>query len=175
MSQPHHHVFNAIQRQINTGVPVKEVLHLLLEKRVIKPELKDTVEKGGMKIVTGYLRNQDFDTFLAFVECVCIACCDPMSSRKIMYETLDSIQQVVKDFDANHGTQHCSRVTAILDRYMNPATMLEGTSEVEEAGELMHVTCYACCFFQFAMQIVMVYNESAYSLSISIISSKIII
>ena len=132
MSQPHHHVFNAIQPQINRGVPVKEVLPLLLQKGVVKPELQRTIERGGMKIVTSYLRNRDFETFLLFVECICIACCDPKSSRKVMSQTLDSIQEVVRDFDSQHGTDHCSRVTAIVKQYIKPATMMEEPSEVEE-------------------------------------------
>ena len=107
----------------------------------------------GMKVVTSYLRNQNLQTFLDFVECLCIVGSDPTASKHNIWPTLISIEEVVKDFDVNNGTEHCSTVTAILGRYQKPPQKLKETSDVEKeelvGGKFCGLTTRArVCAFQ---------------------------
>ena len=113
-------------------MPLEAVLPALRDRGIVREggRLESLIKRGGMKVLTGYLRNQDFDTFLAFVECVCAASGDPEMSRKVDWNVVESIRHVVKDFDERNRTEHCERVSAILERYQRPAAVME----MEEAS-----------------------------------------
>ena len=114
MSQPHHHVFNALQREIFRSVPFEVLRPILLQNGVIPPSIDQSCDKGnGMRIVVGYLRNEGFDKFLKFVECICIAKDSPRVEKRI----LDSILSVLQDFDAKNSTQHRIQVEQIIGEY----------------------------------------------------------
>jgi hypothetical protein len=119
MTQPHHHVFNVLQGEINRCIPIEPILPFLLERGVItsreEPWFRST--KNGMKYLTGYLRSKDYQTFLGFVTCICEAHQSPLGSRKIDYLIVTSIKHIVAEFDARHGTQHVKSIETITDRY----------------------------------------------------------
>ena len=84
---------------------------LLLERGVIPPSVDEHCNtRDGIQKVVGYLRNKDFETFLKFVECICIA--DTGVNKKI----LDSIFCAVQDFDARKSTQYSVRVEQIIKK-----------------------------------------------------------
>ena len=124
MSQCHHHVFNALQREISK-IPFEALRPILLERGVIPPTLdRQCNTKDGMKIVVGYIRNQDFETFLKFVECICIA---RDANASVEKHILDSIFSVVQDFDARNFTRHSVQVEKIMQRFQKKrVTFLSG-------------------------------------------------
>ena len=79
----------------------------------------------------GILRNQTFETFLSFVECICIAHESPEGEGKVEKPIVVSMRNVVEDFDLKHNTEYVKRVDEIIDRYMKTATFLEQTTEEE--------------------------------------------
>ena len=135
MSQPHHHVFNALQRSIIRSGPVQPLLPLLLEKGVIKEEeVKMFDSKAhGMKILTSYLRNQDFDTFLKFVECFCEVEERGEGFEKMEVSIVDSILNAVEDFDAKHPDKagNAEKVEEIIQKWRKPALLLTPTGAEE--------------------------------------------
>ena len=123
MSQCHHHVINALQRVICSNIP-NEVRPILLERGVIPPSLDRLCNtKDWIKIVIGYLRDKDFETFLKFVECICIA---RGATARPDKRILDSIFSVVQDFDARNSTQHSVQVEQIMKQFEKKATLLLG-------------------------------------------------
>lgn len=61
MTQPHHHVFNALQQSIIKGVNVQAVLPHLVSKGVIpEADLRRYDSKSGMKILIRVLEKQNF-------------------------------------------------------------------------------------------------------------------
>ena len=134
MSLPHHHVFNAIQPQIQEGVPIKKISPLLLEKSIIKKQQADIAEKGGrygMKIMCGYIKNQTFETFLKFVECMCkLISIDPECDKTVS-PVLASILEVVKDFDETNNTEHTKSIIDIFRTYQIPIGEEATEREVE--------------------------------------------
>ena len=134
MSQPHHHVFNALQRSIIRSCPVEELIPLLVEKGVIKKENVGMFKsKNGMKILTSYVRNQDFDTFLKFVECLCEVEESEEGFKKLEISTVDSILSVVEDFDAKHpeSAGNAEKIKKIIQKWRKPALL----STPAERGE----------------------------------------
>ena len=130
MSEPHHHVFNAMQREIYRSVKVDPLLPVLQNKGVISPEqAKMFHSKSNIKILVGILRNQSFETFLSFVECICIAHESPEGEGKVEKPIIVSMRNVVEDFDLQHNTEYVKRVDEIIDRYKKTATFLEQTAE----------------------------------------------
>ena len=132
MSAPHHHVFNAMQREIYHKVEVDPLLPILKDRGVISPEqnkLFKEKSKNNIKILVGILRNQTFETFLSFVECICIAHESPEGEGKVEKPIVVSMRNVVEDFDSKHNTEYVKRVDEIIDRYMKTATFLEQTAE----------------------------------------------
>ena len=114
MSQCHHHVFNALQREICSKIPI-EVRPILLERGVIPPSLDRLCStKDWIKIVIGYLRNKDFETFLKFLECICIA---RDATARPDKRILVSIFRVVQDFDARNSTKHSVQVEQIMKQF----------------------------------------------------------
>ena len=135
MSEPHHHVFNAIQPQIQEGVPTKQIqplLDLLVQNGVIKKAMVPVAKRAGIKVVCGYLRNQDFETFLKFVECLCKICSDkPGEFMKTIPPALNSIVEVTKHYDSEYNSEYTERVTAIMEQY----ELVEKTTAVVETEE----------------------------------------
>ena len=132
MSAPHHHVFNAMQREIYHKLEVDPLLPILKERGVISSEqdkLFKKDSKNNIKILVGILRNQSFETFLSFVECICIAHESPEGEGKVEKPIVASMRNVVEDFDLKHNTEYVKRVDEIIDCYMKTATFLEQTAE----------------------------------------------
>ena len=117
MTQPHHHVFNVLEQEISRGVGIEPLLPLLLQKGVIQQSNKSMFEssKNGMRILVGYLRSKDYDTFVRFVECIYEAHRSPGGSIKIYVPIVKSIKQIVADFDSRHNTQHVLKIDEIID------------------------------------------------------------
>ena len=117
MTQPHHHVFNVLEQEITRGVCIEPLLPLLLQKGVIQQSNKSMFEssKNGMRILVGYLRSKDYDTFVRFVECIYEAHQSPGGSIKIYVPIVKSIKQIVTDFDSRHNTQHVLKIGEIID------------------------------------------------------------
>ena len=134
MSAPHHHVFNAMQREIYRSIMVEPLLPVLKDRGVISPKedkLFREKSKNNIKILVGILRNQTFETFLNFVECICIAHESPEGEGKVEKLIVVSIRNVVEDFDSKHNTEYVKRINEIIDRYKKTATFLEQTAEEE--------------------------------------------
>lgn len=128
MSQPHHHVFNALQRAISRSVPIQPLIPLLLEKGVIKKEnVKMYGSKAnGMKILTGYLRNQDFDTFLKFFECICEAEDTEEGFKQMEISIVGPILSVVEDFDSKHPespVKYAEKIEEVIQKWQKPALL----------------------------------------------------
>ena len=114
MSQPHHHVFNALQSEIYRSVPFEVLRPILLQEGVVPPSIDQSCDKeNGMRIVVGYLRNKGYEKFLKLVECMCTAQ-DPIVEKRI----LDSMLSAVQDFDAKNSTQHSAQVKQIIGEYI---------------------------------------------------------
>ena len=138
MSLPHHHVFNAIQPQIQEGVPMKKIIPLLLDHSIIKQSQAALAKKSGrngMKIICGYIKNQPFDIFLKFVECLCKLISTDPECDKTVSPVLESIQEVVKDFDETNHTEHTETIIDIIKSYQTPVG--EETTEREEEETLV--------------------------------------
>lgn len=103
MSQPHHFVFNELERVIRNSVPNNEkLLDLLVEKNVVLEVDKEKfIGKHGMKCLTSYLRIKEFEVFVTFLECIReVRRLDPTVDPYI----LETVLGAVKTFDENHGT-----------------------------------------------------------------------
>lgn len=118
MTQPHHHVFNVLEQEISRELSIEPLLPPLLQKGVIQQSNKSMFEssKNGMRILVGYLRSKDYDTFVRFVECIYEAAHQsPEGSSKIYIPIVKSIKQIVTDFDSRHNTQHVLKIDEIID------------------------------------------------------------
>ena len=139
MSQPHHHVFNALKREIIRGVPIHPLFPMLFEKGVIKEENARMFDSkaNGMKILTSYLGNQDFDTFLKFFECICEVQDNEECFKKMDVSIVDSIISVVEDFDAkalakNPGSvRYGEKMEKIIQKWRKPSLL---STPAEETG-----------------------------------------
>ena len=81
--------------------------------------------KNGTKILTSYLRNKDFGTFLKFVECICAAHERPEGATKVELPIVSSIISVVEDFDHRQGSSYASQISEILHQYQKTAPSLQ--------------------------------------------------
>lgn len=122
MTQPHHHVINALQQAIIRGVKIDAILPHLIEKEVI-PEAnvqlyqsQQPKSNNGMKILISYLRNQSYETFLGFTECIFLAQRDAPS--KVQSTVVDSMIIAVQDFDRQNSTTHAQSIVDIQQKYM---------------------------------------------------------
>ena len=135
MTEPHHHVFYAVQPTIQECLPKKVIqplLKLLVQNGVIKQSLVPLAERTGIKVVCGYVRNQNFETFLKFVECMCKLCSDqPDELVKNIPPALNSIVEATKHYDSDYNSGYTKRVTAIMEQYK----LLEKTTAVVETVE----------------------------------------
>lgn len=118
MSEPHHHVFNAIQPQINESVTISDVLPQLAQSGILSSAMIEKIKKSpkkAMKLLTSHLRLKDFDAFLAFFRFIAEKNEADYGGKKYM-NVLQSIQEVVLDFDSKFGTNHCSKLQEIVDQ-----------------------------------------------------------
>ena len=132
MTQPHHHVFNALQQAIIKGVKIEAVLYHLVDRKVIPENDKERYEKNpknGMKILISFLRNQSYETFLDFVECIFLAQKDAPPS-KVQITIVDSMIKAVQDFDQRNNSNHAKSIIDIQYKYMK-----RDTEEVETKEE----------------------------------------
>ena len=131
MSQPHHHVFNALQQSIVKGVNVQAILPHLITRGVIPPEESHRYEsKSGMKILIGFLRNKSFEEFLTFVECIFITQQQDPSKSKAL-PVIDAIIKAVEDFDQRNNTNHAEKIESIKSTYITTS----GTESVGAEAE----------------------------------------
>ena len=136
MTEPHHHVFNAVQKDILKGVKILAVLPYLVEKKVIpesQAEWYESQPKNGMKILISYLRNQSYETFLDFVECIFLAQRD--SPAKVQSTVVGSMTAAVQDFDQRNSTTHAERIISIQQKYMKQVEEEATKVQVEPATE----------------------------------------
>lgn len=135
MTEPHHHVFNAVQQDILRGVKILAVLPHLVDKKVIpesQVEWYAGQPKNGMKILISYLRNQSYETFLNFVECIFLAQRD--SPAQVQSTVVRSMTAAVQDFDQRNNTTHAERIIDIQQKYMKQVEE-EATKVVEPVVE----------------------------------------
>lgn len=120
MSQPHHHVYNALQQAIIKTVKIEGVLQHLIDKEVIPEAHRERYKKNptnGMKILIAYLRNQSFETFLDFVECIFLAQKE-VPSKVQSVPVVESMVKAVQDFDQRNNSTHAEKIIAIQEKYM---------------------------------------------------------
>ena len=116
---------------------MKKITPLLLENSIIKQSQAALAKKGGrngMKIICGYIKNQTFDSFLKFVECLCKLISTDPECGKTVTPVLTSIVEVVKDFDDTNHTEHTKSIIAIIEQYQKP---VEEEATVEEQETLV--------------------------------------
>ena len=130
MTQPHHHVFNVLQGEINRHVSLPPLLDSL-EREGIAPEhlLDKFKRRDGMKYMTGYLRSRDYDTFVKFIQCMC------ETSDKNM-AIVESVRDTVNDFDKRNETDHAKRIIEILERQKKDTLLIESMSLIEGVSGL---------------------------------------
>ena len=138
MSQPHHFLFNELQRAIQKCVPVDPLIPFLLEKNVIKKEdiAKYTDPKVGMKRLTSSLRNKDFDTFVKFVDCICAA---GYKDPSVKLSIVSSIRSALEVFDKDNNTSFASRISGLKQQQepeslLPPPESMSETTAAETAG-----------------------------------------
>lgn len=150
MGEPHHHVFNALQQVIIRNVKIEPIFPHLIEKKVVPESDKPhylSKPKNGMKILISYLRNQSFETFLNFVECIFLAQRD-LPSKSQAVPVVESIVRAVEDFDMRNQSSHAKTIIAIQHKYLKQyhaeakVEQSPGTAEVEAIQESMSVSEY---------------------------------
>ena len=118
MTQPHHHVFNALESLFHRKVPILPLIPVLIEKGVISPDKKEWFdESNGIKVLTGYLRSKDYGTFLRFMESVFEAGAASSSGINIDFILMKSVKEVVDDFDKRFQTSHAKSIEEIFEKY----------------------------------------------------------
>ena len=112
MTQPHHHVFNVLQGEINRRVKLAPLLSALQEAGIVPPEqLSRFKREDGMKYMTGYLRSRDYETFVTFIKCMYTT---SESGEKNM-AIVESVRDVVLGFDERNKTDHAKKIIEILE------------------------------------------------------------
>ena len=117
---------------------MKKIIPLLLDHSIIKQSQAALAKKSGrngMKIICGYIKNQTFDIFLKFVECMCKLISTDPECDKTVSPVLASILEVVKDFDETYHTEHSKTIIDIIKPYQTPGG--EETTEREEEETLV--------------------------------------
>lgn len=135
MTQPHHHVFNALQQAFVKGVKIEAILdHLVQEKVIQESTISRYKSKNGMKILISYLRNQSYDTFLKFVECIFRGQVDDPSKVQSV-SVVDSIIKALEDFDERNATSYAKDVVEIQNKHLKQSE--ESKIEEEQLSEAM--------------------------------------
>ena len=112
MSQPHHFVFNEIERVIRSSVPDNQrLVDLLIGKNVIMGKDRHKfIGKNGMKCLTSFMRIKDFETFVTFVECIREV---SELDASVDVSIVKTIRGAVRTFDENHGTNYEDKITQL--------------------------------------------------------------
>ena len=111
-SQPHCHVFNVLQGEINRHIKLAPLLPALQEAGIVPPEqLGRFKRKDGMKYMTGYLRSRDYETFVTFIKCMYTT---RDSGGKNM-AIVESVKDVLLYFDKRYGTDYAKKIIEILE------------------------------------------------------------
>lgn len=120
MTQPHHHVFNALQQSIIKGLTNDIFEHLVLKGVIPESDVESRYEtRNGIKILIGYLRNRSFEDFLLFVECIFLS--QQQDPSKSKGSTLvESMVRAVQDFDQRNNTNYSERIIAVQSKYLAP-------------------------------------------------------
>lgn len=124
MTQPHHHVFNVLQGEINHIIKLDPLFPLLLERGVFRPEEKRLFETIGMKALTGYLRGKDFETFLSFISCISD---HPTQGSKYL-AIIKAVKEILNSYDEQHKSSHAFKVDEISKRHEKPADLTSFSS-----------------------------------------------
>ena len=130
MAQPHHHVCNILR-----GALIKEFkwgdIRPHLEERKAIPEnvIKrcDSKPKKGTEVALSYVRNQTYETFLKFAECLFLTQIDITCS--VESKVVNSLIEAVEDFDQEKGTDYSKRLIDLRQKYTKHVT---GEAEVQE-------------------------------------------
>ena len=72
-------------------------------------------KKNGMKILTGYLRSKDYNTFVKFVLCMYEA--NQTSTHTIDTSLVKSIKEVVLDFDSRKETNYAIEIDELIEKF----------------------------------------------------------
>ena len=135
MTQPHHHVFNALSQGITKSVKIDAILTHLSDKRVIPENFVSTLKsKNGMKILISYLRNRSFKTFLVFVECIFLAQGDAPSKVQSV-SIVESMIKAVKDFDERNSTSYAKDIEVIEQKYIKQISSKVTEATLESSSE----------------------------------------
>lgn len=131
MTLPHHHVFNALQQSIIKSVDIQAILpHLVSNKVIPVADLPRYESKNGMKILIGFLRNQTYEDFLKFVECIFLTQRDDPSKSKAA-PVVDYMIRAVQDFDQREKKSYAKEIIAVKLKYMSLVV-----GEEEEGGSI---------------------------------------
>lgn len=138
MTQPHHFVFNELDSVIRKSAKIEHLLPLLVKRKVISDSLQQQCRvagKQGMKFLTSYLRNKDFDTFITFLECIQEAADEHPGEVKVT--VLENIHEAVKHFDKRSQggvqTNYADRIPGVKKKSVTqpetsePASVLQST------------------------------------------------
>ena len=139
MSEPHHYVFYVLNKDIIKCVKMEAVLGHLVSKKVIPDSdvaLYRDRPRSGMNILIGYLKNQSFETFLSFVECIFEGQRDAPAKVQAV-PVVESMIRAVQDFDAKNQTTHAERVVVIQEKYLKQLH----TETQSAASATSSVTC----------------------------------
>ena len=138
MTQPHHHAFNALEPLFHRKVPILPLIPILIEKDVISADEIDLKwfkdEHNGIKILTGYLRSKNYDTFLKFIESIFEVDAQQYDSASggnsiVDFSLMKSVKEVVVDFDKKYNTTHADRIEEIFEKYSRKSVHEESNSE----------------------------------------------
>ena len=136
--RPHKHVFDCLKHVIIKNVKIKSIIPHLVEKGVV-PESDSPLyldkPKNGMKILISYLRNQSFETFLNFVECIFLGQGD-VPSEATAASVVESMVKAVEDFDTRNKTSHAEAIVAIQHKYLK---QFQAEAKVEQSPEITEV------------------------------------
>lgn len=164
MTQPHHHAFNALEAVFHRTVKISRLLPVLLSRGLLSSpthdwllaELRD--EQNGIKVLTGYLRSKDYDTFVSFIECVFEA---GTADLKLM----ESVREVVNDFDVKNKTTHAERIALIINEY---SIKLQDDVD-EESRPVEHSECLHVCTVHLFIHVCWLLEKKHHILLISLI------
>ena len=137
MGQPHHHVYMALEKAIIKDVQIEPLIPHLISRKVLQEsdiQHCQSRPKNGMKILIGYMRNQSFEAFLSFVECIFEAQRDAPSKVQAV-PVVESMIRAVRDFDAKSHTTHAERLITIQGRYVKQSTVDNEAEQIQERLE----------------------------------------
>ena len=137
MAQPHHYVFDSVHHVIEKDVKVADIAVHLVDKKIIKTADASRYERKpknrGMAPLLQRLRNRSFETFLDFVECIFLAQGAPSGKLKSI-PVVESIIEVVRDYDKQHQSEYTDRVIAVREKYVQTEPHKEGMVQMVDCA-----------------------------------------